>query len=72
MIEYFLLILAIPLGIALAKTTSDEKNIYTKPQYFPLFIKILAILIAVFASQNRQITFALAFLLITTYTWHKT
>jgi hypothetical protein len=72
MIEYFLLILAIPLGIALAKTTSDEKNIYTKPQYFPLFIKILAILIAVFASQDKQITLTLTFLLITIYTWHKT
>ncbi|MCD4771558.1 hypothetical protein K8R30_04055 [archaeon] len=71
MIEYFLLILAIPLGIALAKTTSDEKNIYTKPQYFPLFIKILAILIAIFASQNKQITLTLTFLLITTYIWYK-
>jgi len=71
MIEYLALFLAIPLGILLAKTTHDEKEIYTKPQYFPLFIKILAILIAVFASQNSQITLTLTFLLITTYTWHK-
>jgi len=71
MIEYFILILAIPLGILCAKTVEDEKSIYTKSQYFPLLLKILAILIAVFISQGKQITLTLAFILITVYTWQK-
>jgi hypothetical protein len=71
MIEYFLIILAIPLGIVLAKTTQDEKEIYTKSIYLPLFIKILTILIAVFISQNSQITLTLAFMLIMIYTWNR-
>jgi len=71
MIQYLALILAIPLGILLAKTTHDEKNIYTKPEYFPLLKKLLLILIAVFISQNQQVTLTLTFLLITIHTWQK-
>jgi len=71
MIQYLVLLLAIPLGIILAKTTQDEKNIYTKPQYFPTLKKILLILIAVFISQNQQIFLTLTFLLITIHTWQK-
>jgi len=71
MMQYLALFLAIPLGYILAKTTSDEKQIFTKKIYFPTFLKILFILLAIFMSQNQQIALTLAFILITTYTWHK-
>jgi len=63
MIEYLTLILAIPLGIILAKTTQDEKPIYTKTKYFPTLIKILAIISAIAISQNQQIFLTSTFLL---------
>jgi len=71
MIEYFLLILAIPLGLLLAKTTKDEKPIFTKPIYFPSIEKIILILMAITISQNQQIFLTSTFMLITIYTWQK-
>ncbi|NPE26492.1 hypothetical protein HNV12_00635 [Methanococcoides sp. SA1] len=72
MIEYIFLILAFPLGYILAKTTLDEKEIYSRKQYFPLIKKILLVLIAATISQNQTIFLTSTFLLITTHTWHKT
>jgi len=72
MIEYFLLILAIPLGILLARQTQDEKEIYTKKIYFPTIKKTLLILILIFAIlKNTHIVLTLTFILITTLIWHK-
>ncbi|MFH1452083.1 MAG: hypothetical protein ABIF88_02840 [archaeon] len=72
MIEYLLLILAIPLGILTAKITKDEKNIYNKPQYFPTMIWAFTILSAIFLTLNKTIGITLAFLTILTFTWMKT
>ena len=71
MIEYLTLILAIPLGIALAKTTKDEKQIYSKPPYFPIILWILAFAAAIFFTLNKQIALTLTFTFLTTLTWHK-
>jgi len=71
MIEYLILLLAFPLGYLCAKTTLDEKSIYTKQIYFPTLIKILAIVAAISFSQNQQIFLTSTFLLITIHTWHK-
>jgi len=71
MLQYLILLFAIPLGHILAKTTQDEKEIYNLPQYFPTLIKFLAILSAITISQNQQLFLTSTFLLITTYTWHK-
>lgn len=72
MIQYLILLVAFPLGYLLAKTTEDEKSIYTKTQYFPTLKKILLILSVIFISQNQQIFLTLVFLLITIHIWHKT
>jgi len=69
MIEYLTFLLAIPLGIALAKTTKDEKPIYTK--YFPSILWILAIAATTFYTLDKTIALTLTFTFITTLTWHK-
>jgi hypothetical protein len=69
MIEYLTLILAIPLGIILAKTTHDEKPIYTK--YFPSILWILAIAAAILYTLDKTIALTLIFTFITTLVWHK-
>jgi hypothetical protein len=71
MIEYFLLILAVPLGYILAKLTQDESPIYTKKIYFPTLQKILLILLAITISQDQQLFLTSTFLLITLYIWNK-
>jgi len=71
MIEYLILILAIPLGIMLANTTKDEKQIYSKSPYFPILLWILAILAATFFTLNKQIALTLTFIFITTFVWNK-
>ncbi|MFH0808604.1 MAG: hypothetical protein V1888_03230 [archaeon] len=71
MIQYILLILAIPLGYLCVKATQDEKQIYQKKQYFPLILKILLILATISISQSEQIFLTTAFLLITIHIWHK-
>ncbi len=71
MIEYAILLFAIPLGILLAKATQDEKIIYTEPNYFPILEKILVILIIIFIFQNEQIVLTLTFILIMIYVWGK-
>jgi len=71
MIEYFTLILAIPLGFLLAKITKDEKQIYSKAPYFPVLLWILTILAAIFFTLNKQIALTLTFIFITTFIWNR-
>jgi len=71
MIEYFLLILAIPLGLLLAKLTKHEKSTYSKSPYFPLFLWILAILAAIFYTLNKIIALTLTFIFIMVFAWNK-
>jgi len=71
MIVYFILILAIPLGILLAKTTYDEKQIYSKPPYFPTLLWILAFAAGVAYTLDKTIALTLTFTFITTLVWHK-
>ena len=71
MIEYLALLLAIPLGIALAKITKDEKNIYSKTPYFPILLWILAIATAIFFTLDKRIALTLTFIFITTFIWNK-
>ncbi|MCK4650379.1 hypothetical protein KAT36_04060 [Candidatus Pacearchaeota archaeon] len=71
MIEYLTLILAIPLGLALATITKDEKQIYSRIQYFPVILWILALATAIFYTINKQIALTLTFIFITIFTWNK-
>ncbi len=71
MIEYLILILAVPLGFLLANTTKDEKEIYSKPPYFPILLWGLAISASVFYTLDKQIALVLTFIFITTFVWNK-
>ena len=71
MIEYFALLLAIPLGLVFAKLTNDEKNIYSKTPYFPILLWILAIAAAIFFTLDKQIALTLTFVFITTFIWNR-
>ena len=71
MIEYFALILAIPLGLLFAKITSDEKEIYSKSPYFPIILWGLAIAASIFYTLNEQIALTLTFIFIMVFTWNK-
>jgi uncharacterized membrane protein len=72
MIEYTILILAIPLGIIFARLTKNEKEIYSKVPYFPIILWILAIITTIFYNINKQIALTLTFIFITTLTWQRT
>jgi hypothetical protein len=71
MIEYLTLLLAIPLGIILAGVTKPEKNIYSKPPYFPVMIWILAILSAIFLNIDKIIGMSLLFTFLTLLVWNR-
>jgi len=71
MIEYLSLILTIPLGLAFAKLTKDEKEIYSRVQYFPVILLGLAVLSAVFLTLDRAVGFSLMFMFLTTLVWSK-
>ncbi|MFA5060999.1 MAG: hypothetical protein WC494_01635 [Candidatus Pacearchaeota archaeon] len=71
MIEYFTLILAIPLGIILSKITKDERSIYVKPIYFPTIVWVLAFLSAIFLTLNKTLGISLAFSFLTVLVWWK-
>ena len=71
MIEYLTLIIAIPLGLALAHITKDEKQIYSKPPYFPVILWILAIATAISYSLDKTTALTLTFIFITTLVWQK-
>jgi hypothetical protein len=70
MIEYLSLILTIPLGLALAHITKDEKQIYSKPPYFPVILWVLAIIAAITYTTNKTIALTLTFIFLTTLTWN--
>ena len=69
MIEYYIFIFAIPLGILFAKVTHDEKEIFSKNPYFPIILWALAITAATFFSIDKQIAFPLSFMFIMTLIW---
>ncbi len=71
MIAYLVLILAIPLGFALAHVTKDEKQIYSKSPYFPILLWILAIAATVFYTIDKKIALPLVFIFIMTFIWNK-
>ena len=71
MIEYLVLVLAIPLGLALAIMTKDEKQIYSKIQYFPILLWILLFGTIIFYFIDKQIFLTLSFIFITTFIWNK-
>ena len=71
MIEYLFLILALPLGFLLAGLTKYEEKIYSKKQYFPLILVILAILAVVTFSIDKNIFLTATFMFITTLVWLK-
>ncbi len=71
MIEYLILILAVPLGFLLANTTKDEKEIYSNAPYFPIILWVLAILASIFYTLDKQIALTLTFIFITTFVWNK-
>ena len=71
MIEYLTLIIAIPLGLALAQLTKDEKQIYSKPPYFPVILWVLAIATATAYSLDKTTALTLTFIFITTLVWQK-
>jgi hypothetical protein len=68
MIEYFILILSIPLGLFLKYLTDDEKPIYKK--YFPAILWALAIASAIFYTLNLKTALILTFLFITVLVWN--
>ncbi|MDH3352842.1 MAG: hypothetical protein OEL87_00135 [Nanoarchaeota archaeon] len=71
MIEYLTLVLAIPLGLALASVTKDEKEIYSKAPYFPILLWILAFAASIFYTLDKQIALTLTFIFIMTFTWNR-
>jgi len=71
MIEYLLLLFAIPLGLILAKVTKDEKKIYTDVPYFPVLLWILAFITISSYAFDRQLALTLTFIFITTFVWNK-
>ena len=71
MIEYLALVLAIPLGIVLAKLTKDEKEIYSKTRYFPFMSFVLAVASVIFFAIDKQIALTLMFIFLTIFVWNK-
>jgi hypothetical protein len=71
MIEYIVLLFSIPMGILLARITKWEKNIYTKPQYFPTIVWVLAIFCAIFLTVDKVIGMSLLFTFLTVLVWWK-
>ncbi|MFH1521664.1 MAG: hypothetical protein ABIF18_01770 [archaeon] len=71
MIEYLTLILAVPLGLALANATRDEKQIYSKTPYFPIILWVLAFSAAILYATNEQIALTLTFVFLMTFVWNK-
>ena len=71
MIEYIILIFAIPLGLLLAKITKDEKKIYSKTPYFPTILWILAITAPVTYFVDKTTSLTLTFIFLMTFAWNK-
>ena len=64
-----ILLLAIPIGICLARLTSDEKEIYKK--YFSWLIWIVAIAAAIFYSIDLVIALSLSFMFLVLVVWER-
>jgi len=71
MIEYFILILAIPIGFLLSKVTNDEKEIFSNTPYFPILLWILAIASTIFYTLDKTIALPLTFIFLMTFTWNR-
>jgi len=71
MLEYLLIILAIPLGLTLAKYTEYEKKIYSKSQYFPTFLVVLFIFSVYFFITKNNLTITTSFIFVMTLSWLK-
>jgi len=71
MIEYLILVFAIPLGVLLSKITKHEKEIYSKSPYFPIIIPTLGFLSIIFIFLDKQIALTLIFIFLTTLVWQK-
>jgi len=71
MIEYIILLAAIPLGMLCARWTKDEKQIYSKSPYFPVMLGVIAVFAAIFFTLEKLIGFTLAFMWILMFFWHR-
>jgi hypothetical protein len=71
MIEYFALLLSIPLGVILSKLTNREKNIFLKPIYFPTILWVLIVLAAIFLTLDKLIGLSLLFIFFTAFVWFR-
>ncbi|RMD45578.1 hypothetical protein D6829_01905 [Candidatus Pacearchaeota archaeon] len=69
MIEYILVLLAIPLGVFLRKLTKQEEEIFLNWPYFPLMIPVLFLLTLYFAFKSYRIFFVLLFILVMIMSW---
>jgi ABC-type polysaccharide transport system permease subunit len=71
MLEYLLLLTAIPIGILLAKLTKEEEKIYTKKQYFPTILPLLFVLTLTFSFITKETAIILGYMTLLIYTWKK-
>ena len=69
MIEYFLLLLAIPLGLFARHLTKDEKIIYGN--YFQAMVAIVFVLGLTSAFFNKIVFLTLTFIFIMLITWNR-
>ncbi|MBT3642763.1 hypothetical protein HN604_02170 [archaeon] len=71
MIEYIILLVAIPLGMLCAKWMKEERPIYSKAPYFPVMLWVIAILSAIFFTLDKTIGFSLSFMFLLMFFWHR-
>ncbi|MCR4284791.1 MAG: hypothetical protein NUV97_01960 [archaeon] len=71
MIEYLILLIAVPLGFLFASVTKGEKEIYSKVPYFPVMIWLLLVGAIIFFTLDKAIFMTFAFMFITTLVWWK-
>lgn len=69
MIEYIILLLAIPLGLFARHLTMEEKPLYNK--YFSLIIPLVFILAVIFAFLNRTSFLTLTFVFLMLVAWNR-
>jgi hypothetical protein len=69
MIEYILLLLAVPIGLFAKNLTKDEKQIYRK--YFQFVIPLIFILAVTFAFLEKITFLTLTFMFLMLLTWNR-
>ncbi len=69
MIEYLIILLAIPLGILARKLTKDEKDLYEK--YFLIIIPVIFLSAVIFAFLDRQTFLTLVFIFLMLVSWDR-